>query len=581
MTGRLGRLCGTAALAATLLVAAAGPGTGRVRAAAGGLHHVIVISFDNTHLADIERMPALYGYLKAYGTIFPSDHTAVDAFTHLDFTTELTGLFPSQTGILAQSQYIGPHQVSFSYWQDPAGDGTALHLSPPPWQVFTQHGLDVGAVGWPDMGLEGSRDVAHYLGQNLAHRAWAYYAVAIHRTGGQAPLLGTPNIPFVYGARLLNGRGTVGDFPGFSAEVPNWALSATLAMQTHGVPITYTYITSVHDLAGAGQLAATDPRLQANLAGYNRAFARFFQGLRAAGLTPANTLIVVTSDEGDHYVPGGEITTGLPAWFHRVGFPDTSSTRIGATAGALVYESGPVARDYPRLDGVPGWRYIDQGPALKALHQYVPKDPGRTPTFILYAEPTIWYDSGSSTALSSGGGYYWNHGMVSRAVNTVFMGLAGPGIRHGGFAPDWIDSTDLMPTVQYLTLKQVEPGLDGNVLFSALSSTARHGVSGSVTRLSALASAWRAINAPVDTFGIDALRISTQAALDMNSARGPALNAALAKLVTERNQQSATMQTMLWQAENGHAIHHVSQAIQNAQTLVRAIGALATQAMIR
>ncbi len=585
MRGRLGRLAGYAALAAGLF--AATTAQGQVQAAqqaaapAPGLRHVIVISFDNTHLSDIEQMPALDGYLKAYGTIFPRDHTAIDAFTHLDFTTELTGLFPSQTGILAQSQYIGGHEMSFSYWRDPAGDGTLLHLSPPPWKVFTAHGLAVGAVGWPDMGMEGYRDVAHYLGTNLPHRASAYYGVAVHWPGGKPPLFGTPNIPFVYDAKLLNGKGTVGDFPGFGAEVPGWALSATLAMQTHGVPVTYTYITSVHDLPGAGQLTATDPRLKANIAAYNRAFARFFQAMKAHGLTPANTLLVVTSDEGDHYLPGGEISTSLPAWFKRVGFPDTAATRIGATAGALIYEPGPVAADYPRLDGVPGWRYIDQGPALKAVHQYVDKDPGRTPTFILYAEPTIWYDNGSSTALSQGGGYYWNHGMVSSAVNTVFMGLAGPGVRRGGFDHAWIDSTDLMPTVQYLALGSVQSGLDGNVLFTALSRSARSRLAAGVPRLAALARAWRKINAPVGPFGIDALRISTQAALDMNTPLGPALNGALARLVAQRNRLAATIASMLWQGEAGHALARVTPVIRQATSLLRATEALATQAMIR
>jgi hypothetical protein len=94
----------------------------------------------------------------------------------------------------------------------------------------------------------------------------------------------------------------------------NNALGYTAAMQEAGVPVTYTYLSDVHDdqyNANHGQ--ATGPGEadhEAQLREYNAAFTAFFHRLAADGINKSNTLFLFTVDEGDHYAGGQPLNPG-------------------------------------------------------------------------------------------------------------------------------------------------------------------------------------------------------------------------------------------------------------------------------
>jgi hypothetical protein len=123
----------------------------------------------------------------------------------------------------------------------------------------------------------------------------------------------------------------INGFPGFGGISAAQTLSYVAAMQEHGVPVTYAYISDAHDdhFGGNGapgpavcnpanaKLPGGDPELAfgsalgpgdacyvAQLADYDEAFGKFFERLKDDGITKRNTLFVITSDENDHFAGG-------------------------------------------------------------------------------------------------------------------------------------------------------------------------------------------------------------------------------------------------------------------------------------
>src|SRR4029077_16898866 len=94
-------------------------------------------------------------------------------------------------------------------------------------------------------------------------------------------------------------------FPGFDGAYATNTLGYLAQMQESGVPITYGYISDVHDnhtfarASGPGEADSV-----ASLQAYDIAFQQFFDRLAADGIDKSNTLFVVTVDEGDHFAGG-------------------------------------------------------------------------------------------------------------------------------------------------------------------------------------------------------------------------------------------------------------------------------------
>ena len=165
---------------------------------------------------------------------------------------------------------------------------------------------------------------------------------------------------------IKDSSGDVG-FPGYDGMTGPNALAYTLDMQTHGVPVTFTYLSDVHDSwttgAGLGPGTAT---YESQLRQENAAFAKFFAGLAAHGITKRNTLFVITADEGDHFVgsaPSPANCNGVKilCTYKRVGEVDGNLTGMLAAKGVktpfdVSADSAPIVyvHHQPGADGPGG-----------------------------------------------------------------------------------------------------------------------------------------------------------------------------------------------------------------------------------
>ena len=210
---------------------------------------------------------------------------------------------------------------------------------------------------------------------------------------------------------------------------PN-ALAYTLDMQTHGIPVTFTYLSDVHDswTTGAG-LGSGSATYEHQLRRENAAFGTFFRELAAHGITRANTLFVITADEGDHFVGGppspadcngvkilctcnpkvGEVDGNPTGMLAAKGI--TTPFDVNADSAPVIYVHGQPARTAGRygrssrptarlsaLDlatrrTVRLTRYLADPVELKLLHM-ITGDTNRTPLFVMFANPDFWLSSG-------------------------------------------------------------------------------------------------------------------------------------------------------------------------------------------
>jgi hypothetical protein len=263
----------------------------------------------------------------------------------------------------------------------------------------------------------------------------------------------------------LNGNTMVGEFaktpgfPGFGTITAAQSLAYVADMQESGVPVTYAYISDLHQfnpatgctadgaLGSEQALGPGDRCYEQNAAAYNAAFQTFFNRLADDGITPANTLFVFTADEGDHF-DGANVGRAVPP--SCTGTPGTTSytctysssqlgeqdvnihgmlsLQQGTTAsfynepqGDAVYVTGQPAatkqstRTLERafanatvqdpydgtVDHVAKWQ-VDQT-AEQLLH-FTDADPNRTPTFTVFPEPDFYLSSGTHDTCANGTG---------------------------------------------------------------------------------------------------------------------------------------------------------------------------------
>lgn len=540
----LGAAAVAAAPASAATAHAGSPGAGAAR-------RVVVIDLDNTHLSDMLAMPAVRAWFDQ-GTLMANDHTDLVPYTHPDYVNEVTGLYDSNTGIMSNYQYDGGQGLSFSYWLDKLSNGAPSHLSAPPWQWWNARGDSVGAVGWADLELESASEVPDYVSVAPGHTAGDYLGFAIHEANGQT-IFGTPNDPAVMNAPLLaDPSQTVGVHTGsWDANFgPDRSLTAAATLLNQGVQVVYDYIRAVHNSPATGaNMAPGTAAYKANEAHYDQAFAAFFADLMAHGMTPANTLVVLTSDEGDHYNPQGELETSAPAWFTQAGLP-TSKLTIDGSAANLVYWPQGTNVPLQNLRQMPGWQYLVWGPALRAIHvdTSVPAD---NPQLIQFAKPTWYYEyTGTSTAATTNPAELWNHGMPSPDVTSLWASFVGPGVPAGRTSRQWVDSTGLLPTIQLLVTGRIQPGLDGVAMSSAVAPLAA--AAGLADRVAALSRVYEALNAPDGAFGRAALEISTTAAL--HPGQRASLMGGLAPLVSQRAPVAAALHHLIITGDQGGPI---------------------------
>jgi hypothetical protein len=547
---------------------------------------------------------------------------------------------------------------SFAYWTDPivdydtttsapVGDKNFTLITahgqntPAPWVPYTRAGCDFGSVAAADTELENTLpDVPLVFGANspeakeaenpqLANEAEAdFMGLSVHCAqgssicdsahGGVPDLLpdepgGYKGYSALFGnkfiqpvispsgpVRDLNGNiikdptGDVG-FPGYDGLIGPVGLAYTLDMQTHGIPVTFTYLSDVHDswVTGAG-LGSGTPTYESQLQRENAAFGTFFKDLAAAGITKANTLFVITADEGDHFVgsspsPAGCNGVTITCSYSKVGEVDGNLTGMLAAKGITTkfdveQDSAPViyvdgqpgaasaavrtmertaasltADDLATGQTVPLTDYLADPVEMNILHM-ITGDPERTGTFVLFANPDFWLSSGPANCGSScvsepSGQDAWNHGDVATEINTTWLGLVGPGVTAAGVNNAiWSDHTDIQPTMLALLGLRDDYTPDGVVLGDVILPQARpRAMRANYRTLDKLAQVYTQLEAAVGQFGLATLTASTQA-LASNSpgdSTYTSIENKLQVLGAARDALAAQMQALLIGAEFG------------------------------
>ena len=659
-------------------------GSCQLNSAKGQIQRVIQIQFDNTHFtrdnpnvpSDLEQMPNLLNFITNNGTLLTNHHTPLISHTANDILTTLTGLYGDQHGVpVANSfRYFNPDGtsnlgVSFAYWTDPIFDPTTSAPTdtkfnmlaanglntPAPWVPFTRAGCNVGGVSTANIELENiATDIPTVFGAKSPEAAEVaanpdlatadFVGIAVHCakganlcTGSNARPDSLPQEPGGYnGFNALFGHkyvaqqigaikdldgNTMPGFPGFGGISASQSLGYVAAMQEHGVPVTYAYISDAHDNhATSLAMGPGQAEYVAQLKSYDKAFGKFFARLAADGINQSNTMFVFTSDEGDHFAGGaptpancdgitvpckypfpsiGEISanmTGLLASQQGI----TTKFNIHSDSAPTVYITGNPARDAavtrtferatskltainPRTGNTDTLTAALADPVEMKLLHMITSDPARTPTFTWFADPNYFFFHGGTGCgpgcVSVGPGFAWNHGDIQSEIVTTWLGLVGPGVRNDGTTGSvWSDHTDVRPTILSLTGLQDDYATQGRVLFEvqhedALSVSLRQHRG----TLQDLAEVYKQLNAAVGQFGMTTLIVSTRA-IEGDDSTYSSLENQLQALGTQRDAVAGQMSAMLNAAAGGQAIdeNQAKDLITQGQALLQQATALAS-----
>ena len=270
-------------------------------------------------------------------------------------------------------------------------------------------------------------------------------------------------------------------FPGFNPTATQ-SLAYLADMQESGIPVTYGYISDLHErkpgttgcttataTANGRPLGPGDSCYVSNAKAYDQAFEKFFARLAADGITPANTEFVISAEENDQFAGAnvGRATEPTPAGCDGVTTPcNYASGQIGELAanikgllsttassgtqfdiepqGAALYVHGQPAADDPTVrqlerdtaamtgdnpySGVNGEHITKyQAGALeqRVLHMQT-ADPLRTPTYTLFPMPDYFFGT-TGANVSINPAFAWDHGYYSPNIDITWAGIVGPG----------------------------------------------------------------------------------------------------------------------------------------------------------
>jgi hypothetical protein len=410
-------------------------------------------------------------------------------------------------------------------------------------------------------------------------------------------------------------------FPGFDGMSAAVSLSYVAAMQEHGVPITYAYISDAHDAHPTGPAYGPGQAgYVAALQSYDQAFGKFFTRLASDGIDQSNTLFVFTSDEGDHFVGGAPSPAGcdgviIPCAYSQIGEINANlagllATEQGITTAFKVHsDSAPniyITGNPARTDAVT--RAFDQAVAkltalnpitgktdtltkfladpveMKILHM-VTADPARTPTLTMFADPNYFLFAAAPNCtkpcVTEQPGFAWNHGDVSPDINTTWLGMVGPGVRALGVDNSiWSDHTDIRPTIMMLTGLQDDYSHDGRALFEDMYAWAvPQSLRAHRATLIQLTQVYKQIDACVGQFGLTTLAVSTRALASSSSGDSTytTLENDLTSLTSQRDALAAQMISLLEGATfGGQSINEqqAKQLIAQGQALLNQVNAL-------
>jgi hypothetical protein len=289
-------------------------------------------------------------------------------------------------------------------------------------------------------------------------------------------------------------------FPGYGEINAAQSLSYAADMLEHGVQVVNMYISDIHGnefLPNSPQVPTmgTDCGSQPPALGsgsqcyidqakyYNDAFGVFFQRLAADGITPKNTLFVLSSDEGDHEAganvgravapsPAGCDGVTVPCTYTSANFGEISVNATGLLASetsnttSFSMENDTAPEFY--LTGNPGpadptvrtfehevasltnplnpysgtanekiTNYL-ANPVEEGILHFVNADAARTPTLAMFAKPDYYLQSSALSGSCKGqlicqtNGFAWDHGDYAAEINTNYVGFVGPGVQQLG-----------------------------------------------------------------------------------------------------------------------------------------------------
>ncbi len=498
---------------------------------------------------------------------------------------------------------------------------------PAPWVPYTRAGCNVGQVGMANTVLENTNiDIPTVFGPNSAQAAEAkanptkaaadFVGFAVHcaktsamcATGqpdslpdepggytGYKALFGnaevqpaiSPSGPVkaLNGTVITDGKGNVG-FPGFDSLTPNNSLGYAAQMLEHGVQVANIYVSdahSDHSAANTGDFGPGEQAYEQQLHAYDTGFQQFFTRLAADGITPANTLFDVTTDEGDHFsgsapTPAG--CTGMPGNYCTysvksevsVNLPgllatqkhDTTSFAIHNDPAPALWVTGNPARNDPsvrRLErDISSLRitnpltgatdkvaYQMADPVEEKILHFVSSDAARTPTLTFFSGEDEYVTGGPPNCNSpcvsvstKSPSFAWNHGGLWPDMQDIWAAYAGPGIRSRGVdRTTFTDQVDMRPTVLALTGLHDDYPVDGRVLVEITSPWALpRALREHAGTVRALGLVYKQILATTGPFAMDTLEASTRALASGSSSNDATYNrieALLNALDTWRN----------------------------------------------
>jgi hypothetical protein len=579
----------------------------------GAVQHVIYLQFDNVHFrrdnpnvpSDLEQMPHLLSFLTDNGTLLANHHTPLISHTADDIVTSLTGVYPARHGEAVANSYafftppgskfFDGFASSFTYWTDPVNTTTNTSFNvitpdgknaPAPWVPYTRAGCNVGAVSTANIELENIRgDINTVFGPTSPEAAEAkatpgqavadFEGIAVHCAAGDVVCSANHSSPDLlpdepngytgfsalyghkYVAPAVSATGQITDldgnvipgFPGFGGISASQSLGYVAAMQEHGIPVTYAYISDAHDdHVNDAAFGPGEAGYVAQLAAYDHAFDLFFQRLAADGITKDNTLFVITSDENDHFAGGPPTPANcdginVPCTYAKIGEIDANITALlngvdpslAATPFDIHFDmvptfyikgnqapGTPVARAYERAAAKltatsPITGNTDQltlaladFAELKLLHM-VTGDPQRTPSFVMFGDADYFFLTSGTPTVQENPGFAWNHGGFQEEITHTWLGIVGPDVQNKGVTSEvFTDHTDIRPTVMELVGLTDDYVHDGRVITEVI---AKHALPQSLKAhshaLEELSRAYKAINASVGPLSLASLKIST------------------------------------------------------------------------
>jgi hypothetical protein len=429
----------------------------------------------------------------------------------------------------------------------PATPGDTGNVTPAPWVPFTRAGCNVGDFSTANMVLENAAvdvptvfgagspeatetaanpdpfkdiQVARYVGEAIHCAQGATLCSSSSRPvadqlptepGGYngfqalfgaryiAPAIGGGPNQFHNGYRVTDANGNLVDLdgntlqepfshePGFTGfnPVAKESLAVMADMQEAGIPVTYGYISDLHEkksdtrtgctttanAATAGRpVGPGDSCYVSNAQHYDAAFQKFFDRLAADGITPANTLFVISAEENDQFAGAnvGRALQPAPAGCNGVttpcnypagtlgelqanikgllaGTPSASTQFDIEPQGASIYVHGqPAANDptvrqlerdtsamtandpYSGVNGEHVTKYQAGALEQRVLHMQT-SDPLRTPTYTLFPKGDYFFST-SGPPVSINSSFAYDHGYYSPNIDITWVGMAGPGV---------------------------------------------------------------------------------------------------------------------------------------------------------